>query len=56
MCRALTVVVAVTMMLPRLAQGRLWETVAQVESRLGAPVQTWPMKAGEQDRKYRYKQ
>jgi hypothetical protein len=56
MCRVITLAAVVTMLLPRFAHARLWETVAQIESRFGPPVQTWPRKAGEQDRRYRYKQ
>jgi hypothetical protein len=56
MCRAITLVAAVTMLLPRFAHARLWETVAQIENRFGPPVQTWAVKSGEQDRRYRYKQ
>jgi hypothetical protein len=56
MCRAFTVLAVVTILLPRLADARLWETVAQIESRFGPPVKAWPRKSGEQDRKYSYKQ
>jgi len=56
MCRATTLFLVVTLLLPRLAYARLWETVAQIESRFGPPVQIWPVKSGEQDRRYRYKQ
>ena len=45
----------VTLLLPRLAHARLWETVAQIESRFGPPVHIWRLKSGEQDRSYRYK-
>src|SRR5438132_6119398 len=56
MCRAITLFLVVTFLLAGLAHGRLWETVAQIESRFGPPVQTWPVKSSEQDRRYRYKQ
>lgn len=55
MCRAITLAAIVTLLLPSFAHARLWETVAQIESRFGPPVQTWPVKSGEQDRRYRYK-
>ncbi len=55
MLRAFTVMVFVALLASR-ADARLWETIAQAESRYGHALQKFPGDAaGEEQRKYRYK-
>ena len=56
MSRVLSTVATLAILLPGLAEARLSETVAQIETRFGPPVHTWSAKFGEQDRRYRWKQ
>ena len=56
MLRAFTVVALLALITLR-ADARLWETIAQTESRYGHALQKFPGDApGEEQRKYRYKE
>ena len=55
MLRAITLIIAVAALLCQRADARLWDTIAEAESRYGPSIAKFPGKQGELDRKYRYK-